>query len=197
MRIAPLYISREQNAVVPHVTILTTVTHITTLPVTVNHVLFTLANQEQSILAEIQGHTVVTGHPHQSTDRRGSRPQTPANYPPRQHDRSPIPAAPVSNNSSEVYFLLRMLQNMKSDFQRDLLDIRQSIHHHNNPRGFHLHLRHLHCIITSLLLQLTWTIPQSHRFIIKSTPEPLSGCRILLNSTAKRPVRESQRQVLV
>ena len=59
MRIAPLYISREQNAVVPHVTILTTVIHITTLPVTVTHVLVTPANQEQIILAEIQGHTVV------------------------------------------------------------------------------------------------------------------------------------------
>ena len=59
MRIAPLYISREPNAVVPHVTILTTVTHITTLPVTVTHVLVTPANQEQSILAEIQGHTVI------------------------------------------------------------------------------------------------------------------------------------------
>ena len=47
-----------------------------------------------------------SGHPHQSTDRRGSRPQTPANYPPRQHDRSPIPAAPVSNNSSEVPFFI-------------------------------------------------------------------------------------------
>ena len=66
-----------------------------------------------------------------------------------------------------------------------------------NPRGFHFPLRHLHGIITSLLLQLTWTIPQSHRSIIKSTPVPLSGCRILLNSTAKRPVRESQRPVFV
>ena len=47
-----------------------------------------------------------SGHPHQSTDRRGSRPQTPANYPPREHDRSPIPAAPVSNNSYEVSFFI-------------------------------------------------------------------------------------------
>ena len=52
LSIAPLYISREQNAVVPHLTILTTLTHFTNLLVTLTHVLVTPANQEQSILAE-------------------------------------------------------------------------------------------------------------------------------------------------
>ena len=191
MRIAPLYIS-----IFTHVTIFRTVIHITNRPVTVTHVLFTSANQEQSILAEIQDHKVVIPISQLTVEEVYHSPQTPVNYPPRQHNRSPIPAAPVSNNSSEVSFLLRMLQNMKSDFQRDLLDIRQSIHHQQSQK-IPPPSQHLHCLITSLLLQLAWTTPQSHRSIIKSTAVPLSGCRILLNSIAKCPVRESQRQFLV
>ena len=75
-----------------------------------------------------------SGHPNQPTDLHRSRPQTPANYLPRPNDRSPIPAAAPNNNNSEVSFLLRMLQNMKNDFQRDLSEIRQSIQHQQPQR---------------------------------------------------------------
>ena len=94
-------------------TIRTTVTHITTLPVTVTHVLFTPANQEQSILAEIQGHTVVI------PISRGSRPQTPANYPPRQHDRSPIPAAVLHPSATTVLrYLFFIIENASEHEER-------------------------------------------------------------------------------
>ena len=59
------------------------------------------------------------------TERRASRSRTPANYPTLPH----VSAAPSNRNSSEVSFLLRMLQEMKNDFQRDLTEIRQSMSH--------------------------------------------------------------------
>ena len=114
-------------------TILTTVTHITTLPVTVTHVLVTPANQEQSILAEIQGHTVVipisqliveeVDHKLQQITLRVNT----IDHPFLLH-----PSA--TTVLRYLFLLLRMLQNMKSDFQRDLLDIRHSIHHQQSQR---------------------------------------------------------------
>ena len=93
-----------------------------------------------------------SGHPHQSTDRRGSRPQTPANYPPRQHDRSPIPAAPVSNNSSEVpfFYYWECFRTWSATSSGTSWTYDRAFNT-NNLRRLHLPLRHLHCIITSLL----------------------------------------------
>lgn len=82
-----------------------------------------------------------SGHPQHSTDRQRSRPQYPDNHPSRHHDyrerlvstssshRPATPTAASNNNATEVSFLVRMLQNMKSDFQTEINQLKLSIAH--------------------------------------------------------------------
>ena len=76
----------------------------------------------------------------QSLNGRGnhqrSRPTTPAYHPlhrsrlnstASQQPRPDIPSSGYQNNSSEVSFLVRMIQDMKNDFQKDLTTLRETI----------------------------------------------------------------------
>lgn len=127
---------------------------------------------------------VHTGHAQQAAGHQRSSPPTPANYPLRQQNISPIPVALVNNNSSEVSYW-GCYRTWRTTF-RGTFQTYSRASRTSNPRGFHL--RFLHYPTTSLLLphQLIWKISQCHQFIISSTQVRLFG------STAKRQFCQSQ-----
>ena len=90
-------------------------------------------------------------HRHQSHQRehqplkgrenlRRSRPTAPAQQ--HQHQtrfdssmsqqlRTEVPPTQYQNNSSDMYFLVRMIQDMNSDFQKDLTQLKESVYQQN------------------------------------------------------------------